>query len=75
MVATLTQAKLDPSLRWIDVLGALLGGIGFTGSLLIKELAFAGDALRARVLMSVPKLVHVRRSRASCALRLGRVQW
>ena len=38
---------MDRSLKWVDVFGvALLGGIGFTVSLLIGELAFAGDGLR-----------------------------
>ena len=47
LVARLTRASLDASLRWADVLGvALLGGIGFTVSLLIGELAFGGDATR-----------------------------
>ncbi len=41
LVARLTRARLDPSLRWLDVLGiAMLAGIGFTVSLLIGELAF-----------------------------------
>lgn len=41
-----TRVKLDPALRWIDLLGvALLAGIGFTVSLLIAELSFpAGSA-------------------------------
>ncbi|TDB72040.1 Na+/H+ antiporter NhaA, partial [Micromonospora sp. KC723] len=35
------RAELDEGLNWVDVLGlALLGGIGFTVSLLIGELAF-----------------------------------
>ncbi|WP_436838207.1 Na+/H+ antiporter NhaA [Nocardia amamiensis] len=47
LTAKLTRAELDDDLRWIDVGGvALLGGIGFTVSLLIGELAFAGDPLR-----------------------------
>ncbi len=41
LVARFTHATLDANLRWLDVLGvALLGGIGFTVSLLIGELAF-----------------------------------
>jgi NhaA family Na+:H+ antiporter len=41
LVARFTHATLDEDLRWIDVLGlSLLGGIGFTVSLLIGELAF-----------------------------------
>nr|WP_324199106.1 Na+/H+ antiporter NhaA [Nocardia amamiensis] len=47
LTAKLTRAELDDDLRWIDVGGvALLGGIGFTVSLLIGELAFAQDPLR-----------------------------
>ena len=41
VLSTVTRAKLDPSLRWIDVFGmSLLAGIGFTVSLLIGDLAF-----------------------------------
>jgi NhaA family Na+:H+ antiporter len=41
LVARLTHAELDEGLTWTDVLGlAMLGGIGFTVSLLIGELAF-----------------------------------
>ena len=41
LVSRFTRAELDPELGWPDVLGlALLGGIGFTVSLLIGELAF-----------------------------------
>ncbi|MBF6157362.1 Na+/H+ antiporter NhaA [Nocardia cyriacigeorgica] len=44
LTAKLTRAELDSDLSWIDVIGvALLGGIGFTVSLLIGELAFAED--------------------------------
>ncbi|SFN21868.1 Na+/H+ antiporter NhaA [Nocardia asteroides NBRC 15531] len=44
LTAKLTRAELDAELSWIDVAGvALLGGIGFTVSLLVGELAFAGD--------------------------------
>ena len=42
-----TRARLDPSLRWIDVFGlSLLAGMGFTVSLLIGELAFGQGSLR-----------------------------
>jgi len=41
LVARFTHAELDEDLSWVDVLGlAVLGGIGFTVSLLIGELAF-----------------------------------
>jgi NhaA family Na+:H+ antiporter len=41
LVARFTRASLDAGLAWIDVVGlAVLGGIGFTVSLLIGELAF-----------------------------------
>ncbi|ABS03590.1 Na+/H+ antiporter NhaA [Kineococcus radiotolerans SRS30216 = ATCC BAA-149] len=46
-VSRFTRARLDPSLSWWDVLGAsLLGGIGFTVSLLIGELAFGAGSVR-----------------------------
>jgi NhaA family Na+:H+ antiporter len=41
LVSRFTRAELDEALGWPDVVGlALLGGIGFTVSLLITELAF-----------------------------------
>jgi NhaA family Na+:H+ antiporter len=41
LVARFTRASIDAGLAWIDVVGlAVLGGIGFTVSLLIGELAF-----------------------------------
>jgi NhaA family Na+:H+ antiporter len=47
LTAKLTRAELDTDLSWVDVAGvALLGGIGFTVSLLIGELAFTGQPLR-----------------------------
>jgi len=40
-VTKTTRASLDPDLAWVDIVGvALLGGVGFTVSLLISELAF-----------------------------------
>ncbi|WP_405149324.1 Na+/H+ antiporter NhaA [Sphaerisporangium sp. NBC_01403] len=46
VVARFTRASLNEGLGWIDVLGlAVLGGMGFTVSLLIGELAF-GDGAR-----------------------------
>ncbi len=53
LVATFTRATLDRGLSWWDVLGmACLAGIGFTVSLLIGDLAFAGDRA-SEVKMSV----------------------
>lgn len=47
VIAAVTRAGLDSSLRWIDVFGvALLAGIGFTVSLLIGELAYGDDPAR-----------------------------
>jgi NhaA family Na+:H+ antiporter len=41
LVARFTRAELDEGLNWADVVGlAILGGIGFTVSLLIGDLAF-----------------------------------
>ncbi len=41
LMASVTRAKLDSSLRWVDVLGmSMLAGIGFTVSLLIGDLAY-----------------------------------
>ena len=42
-MARFTRAELDPSIGWRDVIGvAMLAGIGFTVSLLVSDLAFAG---------------------------------
>jgi NhaA family Na+:H+ antiporter len=47
LVARFTRARLDEELGWPDVIGlSLLGGIGFTVSLLIGELAFGTASLR-----------------------------
>lgn len=47
LVARFTRASLSPGLTWWDVLGvAALGGIGFTVSLLIGELAFGAGSPR-----------------------------
>jgi NhaA family Na+:H+ antiporter len=44
-VSRFTRAELDESLGWPDVLGlSLLGGIGFTVSLLITELAYGAES-------------------------------
>jgi Na+:H+ antiporter, NhaA family len=41
LVTRLRHAHLDPDLSWLDVVGlAVLGGIGFTVSLLVSELSF-----------------------------------
>ena len=47
LTARITRARIDADLAWIDVVGlAVLGGIGFTVSLLVGELAFgAGSEL------------------------------
>ncbi|RKS07116.1 sodium/proton antiporter (NhaA family) [Nocardiopsis sp. Huas11] len=43
LTTKLTRAELNPSLRWIDLVGmSQLAGIGFTVSLLIAELSFVG---------------------------------
>lgn len=42
LTITLTRTRLDPQLRWIDMIGVgMLAGIGFTVSLLVAELSFA----------------------------------
>jgi NhaA family Na+:H+ antiporter len=47
LVSRFTRAQLDPALGWLDVIGlAVLGGMGFTVSLLIGELAFGVGSLR-----------------------------
>jgi NhaA family Na+:H+ antiporter len=47
-VARFTGAALDEALSWLDVVGlGLLGGVGFTVSLLIGELAYGADPLRS----------------------------
>ena len=50
LVARFTQAELDPSIGWRDVVGvALLAGIGFTVSLLVSDLSSrARSATRPR---------------------------
>lgn len=55
LAARFTRAELNPDLAWADVFAvASLAGIGFTVSLLIGELAFAGDpALTDEVKASV----------------------
>jgi NhaA family Na+:H+ antiporter len=47
LVQRFTRARLDPGLNWWDVVGlALLGGVGFTVSLLIGELAYGSGTVR-----------------------------
>jgi Na+:H+ antiporter, NhaA family len=47
LVSRFTRAELDDDLSWWDVVGlAMLGGIGFTVSLLIGELAFGPGSAR-----------------------------
>jgi NhaA family Na+:H+ antiporter len=47
LVARFTRASLDEGLSWADVIGlAMLGGLGFTVSLLIGELAFGTGSER-----------------------------
>jgi NhaA family Na+:H+ antiporter len=55
LVARFTRAHLDDDLSWVDVLGvSLLGGIGFTVSLLIGDLAYgAGTAAADHVKVAV----------------------
>jgi NhaA family Na+:H+ antiporter len=55
LVARFTRASLDEGLAWVDVFGlAVLGGVGFTVSLLIAELSFGsgerGDHVTVGVL-------------------------
>ncbi len=50
LIASVTRATLDASLRWIDIFGvSMLAGIGFTVSLLIGELAYETDPARQSV--------------------------
>jgi NhaA family Na+:H+ antiporter len=47
LLSTFTRADLDEELSWLDVIGmSMLGGIGFTVSLLIGELAFGTGSER-----------------------------
>ena len=82
LVSRFTRAQLDPALGWLDVIGlAMLGGIGFTVSLLIGELAFGAGSeqeehvkigvlvgtLVGAVLAAVLLRARNRRYRAICA--------
>jgi NhaA family Na+:H+ antiporter len=55
LVARFTRARLAPTLRWADVAAVgLVGGIGFTVSLLVGELAFGeGSAHDEHVVVAV----------------------
>ena len=55
LTARLTHASLDEDVTWLDVLGvSLLGGIGFTVSLLIGDLAFgAGGSIDDHVKVGI----------------------
>ena len=45
LVTKITRSRLDPALRWIDMVGVgLLAGIGFTVSLLVAELSFTSGS-------------------------------
>ncbi|MFT4108776.1 Na+/H+ antiporter NhaA [Propionicimonas sp.] len=47
LVTRLRHARLDPDLAWIDVFGlGVIGGIGFTVSLLVSELSFGQGSPR-----------------------------
>ncbi len=47
LLAAVTRANLDASLRWVDVVGvSMLAGIGFTVSLLIGDLAYGSGSER-----------------------------
>jgi Na+:H+ antiporter, NhaA family len=82
LVSRFTRARLDEELGWPDVVGlSLLGGIGFTVSLLIGELAFGAGSVRgehvkvgvlvgtltAAVLAAVLLRLRNRRYRLMCA--------
>jgi Na+:H+ antiporter, NhaA family len=73
LVQRFTRARLDESLRWLDVVGlALLAGIGFTVSLLVGELAFGGGTVaddHVKVGIVVASLLAA--ALATLVLRLG----
>jgi NhaA family Na+:H+ antiporter len=83
LVSHFTRARLDEELGWPDVIGlSLLGGIGFTVSLLIGELAFGANSgrddhvkvgvlvgtLSAALLATVVLRLRNRRYRRICAV-------
>lgn len=71
LLATFTGAELDDDLAWVDVLGlAMLAGVGFTVSLLIGELAFAGTPQGEHVVVGVLVGSTLAASLAAVVLRL-----
>ncbi|MEX1080143.1 MAG: Na+/H+ antiporter NhaA [Homoserinimonas sp.] len=58
VVTSVTRARLDDTVRWIDLLGvSILAGIGFTVSLLIGELSYGlgstyGDDAKVAILVA-----------------------
>ncbi|GAA4168690.1 Na+/H+ antiporter NhaA [Gryllotalpicola koreensis] len=45
LLTRLERVRLDPALRWVDIVGVgLLGGIGFTVALLVDDLSFASGS-------------------------------
>jgi NhaA family Na+:H+ antiporter len=77
LVQRFTRAELDSGLSWWDVLGlALLGGVGFTVSLLIGELAFGPAGARdAHVKIGVLAGSLLAASLATVVLRLRNRQY
>ncbi len=50
LVTICTRTKLDPALRWIDLLGiGMLAGIGFTVSLLVADLSFVPGSIEHEI--------------------------
>jgi len=48
LLCRLTRAEIDDDVRWRDVAAvSVLAGVGFTVSLLVSELSFAGEAREA----------------------------
>jgi NhaA family Na+:H+ antiporter len=46
LLTRLEHVRLDPALRWVDIIGVgLLGGVGFTVSLLVDDLSFAPESV------------------------------
>lgn len=71
LVARLTRAELSPDLGWGDIAGvAFLSGIGFTVSLLIADLAFAGDPRLDNVKVAVLAASVISAALAGIVLRL-----